>query len=84
MNWHSGIDGGAWEWCQSCQTTTPQTEQGRCATCGDPLERDPVMGTHFAPCENCDGGESLDGDALRGDEAQALMRDEQIDAQRLK
>lgn len=32
--WTAGIDGGTWEWCSTCRTTTPPTEQGTCATCG--------------------------------------------------
>lgn len=31
--------------------------EGRCQQCYRRLERDPVMGTHTAPCEDCRGGE---------------------------
>jgi hypothetical protein len=94
--WKAGVDGGDWDWCWSCKVSTPATERGECATCGNfiaanrcercrnLLERDPVMGTHYAPCEECEGGESLDGDALRGQETQAESVDQQIEWQRLK
>jgi hypothetical protein len=50
-----------------------------CDRCGEPLELDPIHGTHFAPCENCGGGEDSDGP--RGGEAAAYERDLMADIQ---
>jgi hypothetical protein len=91
--WKAGVDGGEWDWCWSCKVSTPATERGECATCGNFIAanrcercRNLLVSEygHYAACEECFGGESLDGDAPRGQEAHELMRDEQIEVQRLK
>lgn len=58
-----------------------EVDRTHCDRCYRPLVQ--VYG-HYAPCEECEGGESLDGDAPRGPETHELIRDEQIDVQRLK
>jgi hypothetical protein len=91
--WKAGVDGGEWDWCWSCRISTPATERGECATCGNFIAANrcercrsllvQVYG-HYAPCEECDGGASLDGDAPRGPEVHAVARDEAVEWQRLK
>jgi hypothetical protein len=56
-------------------------DEERCPSCGvGPLD----WCIPDCECKHCDGGESLDGDALRGQEARSESIDQQIEWQRLK
>jgi hypothetical protein len=58
-----------------------EVDRTYCDRCFNPLVQ--VYG-HYAPCEECFGGASLDGDAPRGQETRSASIDQQIEWQRLK
>lgn len=50
-----------------------------CDRCGQPLEPDPIYGTHYGGCGDCFGGACGDGEAFRGGEAAAYEREQQAE-----